>query len=162
MQSTTLVSGGAVVLRFVGPVFLIVGIAGLISGVVVLATSGTPLALGIIGGMGLVFTILGAILATLGFRARVQADDHGVTWTPFLGATRSVTWDQVREVQVPTDDDRRTCVQLLLIDGSTEDLRPIAKTQNTQTHQRRGTRAYQRAGQTLIEAHQAFLGRGRR
>lgn len=162
MESKKLVSGGAIVLRFVGVVFLLVGIAGLVGAVVVLASSGTALALGIIGGPGLVFTILGAIFTTLGFRVGVRADERGVTWTPFLGARRSVPWEQVREVQVPTDDDRRSCVQLLLVDGSAVDLRPIAKTQNSQTHQRRGTHAYRRAGEQLIEAHKAFLARGQR
>lgn len=76
-----------------------------------------------------------------------------------LGQVRSVPWEQVREVVVPPEGDRRHCVQLVLRGGEVIPITPLAQLQNSKTHADRATPGYLRSGEALISAHRAWLAR---
>lgn len=149
-------SGGSTVLFIVGAAFLVAGaVAAIVLGIVT-ATSGEPLVLLGVAGAALL-ALLGGVLLAMARRTGVVLDAQGIGWTPMIGRRRLVPWSAVQQVQVPGDGDPAPCVQLLLRDGRTEQVRALSKTKHGESDRRIATRGYLARGRRVIEAHQQWL-----
>lgn len=149
---TKLRSGGTTAMAIVGTVFVIAAAVAATGFVIATVASGNPALLwGLLGAA--VFLLIGSLLLVMWFRSGAVLEEHGIAWTPALGARRFIPWDQVHQVRVPGQDDPGTCVQLLLRDGAVEQVQAISKPKNSETHRRWASNGYLTRGQMVVDAH---------
>jgi hypothetical protein len=156
-------SGGSTVLFIVGIAFLVVSLAATAGFGIATAATGEPLFLIGLAGAALFF-VLGAGMLLMGWRTGAVLDAQGIGWTPMIGGRRFTPWDAVQQVRVPGDADPATCVQLLLRDGSVEEVKAISKPKNGETNRHWASKGYLSRGRQVLDAHQAWLtaaGQGR-
>lgn len=149
-------SGGSTVLFIVGPVFLLASVGLTIGFGIATAVSEEPLfLLGLLGAA--LFLVLGAALLLMALRSGAVLDEQGIGWTPLVGARRFVPWADVQQVRVPGDADPAPCVQLVLRDGSVQEVAALSKPKNGETHRRWASKGYLSRGQQVLDAHRRWL-----
>ena len=152
-------SAGAQINLVVGPMVALIGVAALLTGVVLSIVLETawflmvliPAALAIGGGL---FILRGAR------RSRLHIDEGGFTWCGFVGAEQSLRWEQVHQLLPPPPASRRTVTIAQLRDGRQVEVRALWESA-TSPAAMLGPQDHSRAQNALLGAQRAWLS-GRR
>lgn len=143
----------------VGPMVLLIGLAGGLAAIILSAVLGTawflmlliPAAMAIGGGL---FILRGAR------RSRLQIDADGFTWCGVVGAEQTLRWEQVHRLLPPPPANRRTVTIAQLRDGRQIEVRALWESP-TSPAVLLGPPDHRRAQDALLDAHRAWLA-GRR
>ena len=155
MQQTIRGTGSRVNTVIVGPMVMLIGVGAGITAIVLSIVLQAP---------GFLALFLPALLALGGGafvlwgarRSRLRVDEHGATWSGFLGATRSLRWDQVHRLLPPPAGDPRCVAIVQLRDGSHREVHALWESR-TSPVSLMGAPDHSEAQNALLAGHRAWL-----
>lgn len=155
----TIRGAGSRVNLVIGPLVMLIGIGAGITAIILTIVLGAagflalfiPAALALAGGA---FVLRGAL------RSRLQIDADGFTWCGFLGAERSLRWEQLHRLLPPPSGSSRTVAIAELRDRSRIEVRALWESP-TSPASLLGAADHSTAQNALLAAHREWLA-GRR
>lgn len=155
MQQTIRGTGSRVNVVVVGPMVILLGVGAGITAIVLSIVLQNPAYLGLF--FPAVLALGGGAFVMWGARrSRLQVDEHGATWSGFVGAKQSLRWDQVHRLLPPPAGTSRTVAIAQLRDGSRLEVRALWESP-TSPGSLMGATDHSEAQNALLAAHRGWL-----
>ncbi len=139
----------------VGPMVMVVGVLAAIAAVVLSLVMETP---------GFLALLIPAVLALGGgafvlwgaLRSRLRLEKDGFVWAGFVGAQRSVRWQELARLEPPAPGDHRLVATALLRDGTRVPVRALWEPA-TRPSVLSGAQDHSEVQNALLSAHRRWL-----